>query len=73
MNPENLHTKPPQINALQGDGGVTNDPQLHIIIKITPFFRPSVVATSWITFSSPLFTLFVRSTFTFSLSSYALD
>ena len=31
MNTENLHTRAPQINAPQGDGGVMNGPQLHIV------------------------------------------
>ena len=31
MNSENLHTRAPLINAPQGDGGVINGPQLHIV------------------------------------------
>jgi hypothetical protein len=31
MNAENLHTRAPLINAPQGDGGVMNGPQLHIV------------------------------------------
>jgi len=31
MNTESLHTRAPQINAPQGDGGVMNGPQLHIV------------------------------------------
>jgi hypothetical protein len=63
MNTEHLHTRPPLINAPQGDGGVMNGPQLHIVpatpvsggVPTTaPFINNPVESTSFARLWSPI-------------------
>ena len=63
MNAENLHTRAPLINVPQGDGGVMNDPQLHIVPATSASGRVPKI---------PFINIPVESTFSSALISHPL-
>ena len=82
MNTESLYPRPPLINAPQGDGGVMNGPQLHIVPAtpvsgrvpaIIPFINNPAASTSSPTLISPLSSVSTISIFLHSFEPSNLE